>query len=141
MPCNASAPCTTVWEWRANRSKNRSSLGRKARNQLSIWYVHGRGMAGQGGLSHRCHKPFPGESAQGSRYGTGSSTALYGRECSGKTVRLERSPEIMRDLADHASTEGQHADHEDHALDHRHPLPEAGQILLHGDDHEGADDW
>ena len=29
MPCNASAPCTQVCECRANRSKNRSSLGRK----------------------------------------------------------------------------------------------------------------
>src|ERR1700732_1117443 len=39
MPCNACAPCTTVWECRANKSKNRSSLGKKARNHCSIW-VH-----------------------------------------------------------------------------------------------------
>jgi hypothetical protein len=43
------------------------------------------------------------------------------------------------DLADDAAAEGQHADHEDRALNHRHPLPESSEIVLHGDDHEGAD--
>ena len=53
---------------------------------------------------------------------------------------LERTAEKMRDLADHAAAERQHAGDEDDALDHRHPLAESGQVLLHGDDHEGADD-
>src|SRR3954468_13613875 len=52
---------------------------------------------------------------------------------------LQRAPEIMRDFADHATAEGQHADHENRALDHRDPLPISGEILLHGDDDEGAD--
>src|SRR3979411_868550 len=55
------------------------------------------------------------------------------------SFRLQGTPEIMRDLANHAAAERQHTDHEDHALDHRDPLPEASEILLHGDDHEGAD--
>ena len=38
MSCSASAPCTTVWACRANRSKNRSSLGKKARNQRKHRY-------------------------------------------------------------------------------------------------------
>src|SRR3984893_6905588 len=57
-----------------------------------------------------------------------------------KTAGLERPPEIMRNLADHAAAERQHAGDEDDALDHRHPLAETGQILLHGDDTEGAAD-
>src|SRR5450432_3380451 len=36
MPFSASAPCATVCAWRAKRSKNRSSLGRNARNQRSM---------------------------------------------------------------------------------------------------------
>ena len=45
----------------------------------------------------------------------------------------------MRDLADDAAAEEQDAGDEDDALNDRHPLPETGQILLHGDDHEGTD--
>ena len=44
----------------------------------------------------------------------------------------------MCELADEAAAEQQHAGHENHALDHGDPLPKAGKILLHGDDHEGA---
>ena len=47
---------------------------------------------------------------------------------------------VVGDFADDAAAERQHADDEDHALDHQHPLAEPGQILLHGDDDEGADD-
>jgi len=43
------------------------------------------------------------------------------------------------DLASDTAPEGQHAGDEDRALNHRHPLTEAGEILLHGDDGEGAD--
>src|SRR6266850_2842765 len=140
MPCNASAPCTTVCEWRANRSKNRSSLGRKARNQRSITGVHCCGkMTSQGGLSRNCHKPFPRESGRQPPMEPGHPP-LCRPEMPRKPVLLERPPEIMRDLADHAAPERQHADHKDRALDHRHPLSEAGQILLHGDDDEGTDD-
>src|SRR6201996_8597084 len=53
--------------------------------------------------------------------------------------RLQRALEQMRDLADQAAAEQQPAGDEDHPLDHRHPLAEAGQILLHGDDHESTD--
>src|ERR1044072_8825595 len=52
---------------------------------------------------------------------------------------LQRAAQIMRDFADDTAAEGQDADHEDHALDHGAPLPEAGEILLHGDDDESAD--
>src|SRR4051812_3321850 len=44
------------------------------------------------------------------------------------------------DLADDALAEGQHADDEDDALDHRDPRAELGQVGLHHDDDEGADD-
>ncbi|OYU92014.1 MAG: hypothetical protein CFE29_04000 [Bradyrhizobiaceae bacterium PARB1] len=68
---------------------------------------------------------------------------LYRRGISGPHAGLPRTSQRtsgqMRDLADNAAAKGQHADHEDHALDHRHPLAKAGQILLHSDDHEGAD--
>ena len=37
----------------------------------------------------------------------------------------------MRDLADDAAAEREHAGHEDDALDDGHPLAEAGQIILH----------
>src|SRR6266700_5996944 len=131
MPCNASAPCTTVWEWRANRSKNRSSLGRKARNQRSISGVHCCGkMTGHGDLSRNCHKAFSGESGRQPPTEPGHPP-LCRPEMLRKPVLLERSPEIMRDFADHAAAESQHAGHKDHALDHRHPLPKTGEILLH----------
>jgi hypothetical protein len=44
----------------------------------------------------------------------------------------------MRNLADDAAAGGQHAGDENDALDQRHPLAETGQLLLHGDDHQGA---
>jgi len=43
------------------------------------------------------------------------------------------------DLACDAVTEDQHADHEGAAMDHLHPLAEAGQILLFGSNHERAE--
>src|ERR1700731_3162187 len=36
-------------------------------------------------------------------------------------TRSEGPAEVMRDLAYHTAAERQHADHEDHSLDHRHP--------------------
>jgi hypothetical protein len=42
-------------------------------------------------------------------------------------------------LADDAAAEGQHADHEDHALHDGHPGAELRQVVLHGDDDRGAD--
>src|ERR1700737_4501450 len=43
-------------------------------------------------------------------------------------------------LADDAAAEGEHADHEDEAVDDGDPLSECRQIVLHGDDDEGADE-
>src|SRR5450759_1825196 len=73
------------------------------------------------------------------KVGPGSAEQRDGRCTASGTRDLQRPTEIMRDLADHAAAERQHADHEDPALDHGHPLPEPGQILLHGDNHEGTD--
>src|SRR6202171_1792555 len=88
--------------------------------------------AGQSGPSHNCHKPSSEESALERTMEPGHPPLCRTEEMFRKPVRLERPPEIVCDLADHAAAESQHADHEDHALDHRHPLPEAAQILLHG---------
>src|SRR4051812_26893882 len=138
ISCNACAPCTTVWACRSNRSKNRSSLGKKARNQRSIGLVHRSGTAAEA-ARYKTVIDHPG----GKRATAGPGNPVIHRFVSGKTAvnrpGLQRAPEIMRDLANHAAAEGQHAGDEDHALNHRHPLAETGQILLHGDDHEGAD--
>src|ERR1700730_16267752 len=115
MSCNASAPCTTVRECRANRSKNRSSLGRKARNQRSIFkgsVVEGN--TGQGGLSHGCHGSFIWTARSPPSREHRSSTAWCSAELFRKRMRLKRTPEIMRDFTDDAAAERQHADHEDY---------------------------
>src|SRR6266851_9056020 len=96
-------------------------------------------MAGQGGLLHDCHKPFSRERPQPALTEAGHPPLCKLEEMCRIWFRLQRPPEIMRDLADYAAAERQHANHKDHALDHRHPLPEAGEVLLHGDDHERAD--
>ena len=36
----------------------------------------------------------------------------------------------MSELSDQAAPEQEHASHEDHALNHRNPLAEAGEILV-----------
>ncbi len=44
------------------------------------------------------------------------------------------------ELADDAATEKEHRDHEDHALNDEHPLAEARELVLHGDDDAGPED-
>src|SRR5258708_6196994 len=88
-------------------------------------------MTSQGGLSRNCHKPFPGESGRQPPMEPGHPP-LCRPEMPRKPVLLERPPEIMRDLADHAAPERQHARHKDRALDQRQPPSDAGQILSHG---------
>src|SRR3954447_13289421 len=141
MSCNAVAPCTTVLACRSNRSKNRSSLGKKARNQrINI----GRNPSFWQGRRATRHKTVI-DHSNGKRAmacpGNPVIHRFVGLKTGPKPSELQRSPEIMRDLADHATAERQHAGHEDDTLDHRHPLAEPRQILLHGDDDEGADHW
>src|SRR5258705_9506832 len=128
MSCNESAPCTTVWACWANRSKKRSSLGKKARNQRSIGTIH----CSETVARATCHKTVI-EHSKTKRATTGPGNRVIHRfvapKKASKSVVLQRSPEIMRDLADHASAEGQHAGDEDDALDHRHPLPKPGQVF------------
>src|SRR5580698_19051 len=52
---------------------------------------------------------------------------------------LQPDPQKICQLADDAAPERQHADHENRALDHQHPLAEWRQIILHADDDKGAD--
>src|SRR3984957_15139433 len=109
MSCNANAPCTTVWECRANNSKNRSSLGRKARNQPSIRHVHACEIVGPTAERHisvinylrgKALRAVPGNPVIHRFSGSGNVP---------KIRPLQRAPEEMRDLADHAAAEGQHA--------------------------------
>src|ERR1043165_10242575 len=49
---------------------------------------------------------------------------------------LELDAQQVCDLADDAATEQEHAGDEDDALDHRHPLVQRVQVILHRDDDE-----
>src|SRR5262245_5917093 len=51
---------------------------------------------------------------------------------------LQRLADQPAQLAHHPAAERQHADHEDHALRHRHPGAELGEIVFHRDDDERA---
>src|SRR5690348_7354923 len=107
MSCNASAPCTTVWACRANRSKNRSSFGKKARNQRSISTIHRSGTASTG-LSQNCHRAFKGRARNGRPPGNRVIHRFVALKKAPEQAVSERTPEIMGDLADHAAAEGQH---------------------------------
>src|SRR5688500_12105578 len=54
-------------------------------------------------------------------------------------LRLERLLEVVRQLADHAAAEGQHADDENAALHDGDPGAELREVVLHRDDDERAD--
>ena len=86
---------------------------------------------------------FAGESPQPAVTGTGHPPLCRATRTPLRAIASRAQSDAlrneMRDLADDAAAERQHAGDEDHALDHRHPLAEPGQILLHRDDHEGAD--
>ena len=55
------------------------------------------------------------------------------RQCKScaRTRSLERLLQPVPQLADDAAPEREHADHEDHALHHRHPGAELRQVVLH----------
>src|SRR5262249_2322384 len=53
---------------------------------------------------------------------------------------LQLHPQARRQLADNPAPERQHTDDEYSALNDQHPLADRGQIILHRDDKEGADD-
>src|SRR5580692_7891773 len=138
MPCSASAPSATVWAWRANRSKNRSSFGRKVRNQRSMGQVHRFGT----GAEATCHKTVIDGNRSESPQAQAPNRVIHrfvDLRTQSKRLGLKRPLQIMRDLTDDAAAERQHAGDEDRALDHRHPLAESGQILLCRDDDEGSD--
>src|ERR1700726_65811 len=126
MSCKASAPCTTVWAWRANRAKNRSSLGRRARNQrnMAMSNVSERPSSDP---SQNCHRLIlaKGPSCPAAR--PDHPPLCCGSRKDRRIRSLERDPEEMRDLADQAAAERQHAGDEDNALDDGDPLPEARQ--------------
>src|SRR5262249_44060992 len=146
MPCNATAPSATTAAWRANSSKNRSSLGRKARNQRIMAASPQAEI-----IQHEsedpprvlCHEtvingfgvkrsPCPGFRSHVIHRFMVKKKPLESRS-------LQRALQKMRELADEATPEQEHAGNEDTPLDHRHPLPEARKILLHGDDHKSPD--
>src|SRR5262245_4001206 len=56
----------------------------------------------------------------------------------GLSSMLQLHPQQMGDLADNAAAEQEHAGDEDRALDHRHPFADLGEVVLHGDDNDGA---
>jgi len=47
----------------------------------------------------------------------------------------------MRDFADDAAAEDQHAGNKDNALNHHHPLPEPGQINCGQPRHRGREEY
>src|ERR1700722_12539690 len=140
MPCSASAPSRTAWECLAKRSKNRSSLGRKARNQRSSIAMSklqkGRARAAR---HISVIKQFGQDAMPRRRPNRASSTALWPKKPVRASPGLQRTAEKMGYFTDDSAAERQHAGHENRALDHGHPGTKSGQILLRGDDDEGAD--
>src|SRR5437667_12445441 len=55
-----------------------------------------------------------------------------------RSALLFRPP--CRDLTDNPAAEREHAYDENDAGDHRHPLAEAGKVVLEADDYERTDD-
>src|SRR5277367_92977 len=58
----------------------------------------------------------------------------------GEGNALYRPPDRLADLADDSAPEQQHAGDENGALDHRDPLSELREIVLHRDDDDRAHD-
>src|SRR3954470_19875670 len=101
--------------------------GADARSSTGLCMAPGRGAARSPCGAVRCRAGAVRNAVFGTVPALRSSAKA---RCIASGTGLQRAPEIMRDFADHAAAEGQHADHEDHALDHGDPLPEAGEILL-----------
>src|SRR3569832_132734 len=140
MPWSASAPSRTAWECLAKRSKNRSSLGRKARNQrssISMSKLQNRRAKAACHISVIDHLD---KTQRRKARGIGPHPRLYGRDGRREPyLGLQRTAEEMGYYAHNAPAERQHAGHENRTLDHGHPGTKSGKILLCGDDDERAD--